>query len=155
MPATWPSGCFGMGEARHAGTFNVTGPAAPLTMGELLSTIVEVTGSDSALTWVPESFLLEHGVAPWAELPLWLPEEMNGMMSVNFDKAREAGLAPRPVAELIRDTMLWLRSHSAPTGQLASGVTPAGLSRERETELLGEWARRRSSWSSGLRVAAR
>ena len=131
-----------MAEARQAGTFNVTGPDTPLTMGSLLSTIVEVTGSDSVLTWVPESFLLERGVAPWTELPLWLPEELNGMMSVDIDKARQAGLAPRPVAELVRDTMRWLYSHPAPTGTLASGVTPAGLSRERESQLLSEWSRR-------------
>ena len=119
----------------------MTGPDTPLTMGSLLSTIVEVTGSDSIFTWVPESFLLERGVAPWTELPLWLPDELNGMMSVDIDKARQAGLAPRPVAELVRDTMRWLHSHPAPMGTLASGVTPAGLSRERESQLLREWSR--------------
>jgi 2'-hydroxyisoflavone reductase len=128
-----------MAESRRAGVFNVSGPERPLTMGHLLDAIRKVTGSVARFTWVDEHFLLENGVAPWTELPLWLPEESGGMLSVSLARAVEAGLDFRPLEETIRDTLAWMRPGWS-TGTLASGIPlRAGLSRERETTLLKDW----------------
>src|SRR5207249_4838220 len=59
-----------MVEARGTGTYHVTGPDYKLTMGRLLETCRDVTGSDARFVWVDEAFLLERGVRPWIELPL-------------------------------------------------------------------------------------
>ena len=127
-----------MAEGRHAGTFNVTGPDHALTMGELLDAIRRVVGGDASFTWAAESFLLAQGVAPWTELPLWLPEEANGMLAVSIDRALAAGLRFRPLEETIRDTRAWMRAGWG-VGGLASGIElRSGLGRDREAHLLRE-----------------
>ena len=63
-----------MAENNKAGTFNITYPNDELTMEELLNTCKKVTNSDAAFVWVDESFMNEHKVQPWTEMPLWLPE---------------------------------------------------------------------------------
>lgn len=61
-----------MAENNKAGTFNITGPNDELTMEELLNTCKKVTNSDAEFVWVDESFMSEHNVQPWTEMPLWL-----------------------------------------------------------------------------------
>lgn len=87
-----------MVEKGRTGTFNATGPGRPLTMGELLETCREVTGSDATFTWVDRDL----------DLPLWIPEEKSGFDSVDSSKARAEGLAFRPLADTVRDTLAWL-----------------------------------------------
>ena len=64
-----------MAEARRAGTYNATGPDYVLTMERLLEECRATTGSDARFVWIDDRFLLEAGLTPWAEVPLWIPEE--------------------------------------------------------------------------------
>jgi 2'-hydroxyisoflavone reductase len=122
-----------MAERRQAGVFNVTGPQDPLTMEGLLQAAQQALDSDAALTWVPTEFLLQQNVAPWSDLPLWLPAEWNGTMAVNIRRALATGLTTRPPAATIRDTREW-------TLRLASeSERRAGIEPEREQELLRLW----------------
>lgn len=125
-----------MAEASTGGTYNVTGPSSPLTMRELLETCRCVSGSDASFTWVDEVFLLEAGVKPWDGLPYWLGPEFVGLTSMDVSGAVGAGLAFRPIADTVRDVLEWDRSrpHEEPLA--------AGLSAERESELLRAWATR-------------
>jgi 2'-hydroxyisoflavone reductase len=122
-------------ERRVAGVFNVHGPEEPLTFAQLLETCRDVAGSDAEIAWASPEFLLEHGVEPWSDLPLWLPGEENaGLMRRSMRRAVEAGLELRPVADTVRDTLAWDRERGAPELQ-------AGLSRDREAEVLAAWRR--------------
>ncbi len=61
--------------------------------------------------WVHEDLPVAHGVEPWVGLPLWLPPsepDAAGFLRVNCDKARQAGLATRPLAQTVADTACWL-----------------------------------------------
>ncbi len=89
-----------MVEKGRTGTFNATGPGRVLTMGELLETCREVTGSDATFTWVDRDL----------DLPLWIPEEKSGFDSIDNGKARAEGFAFRPLAETIRDTLAWVEA---------------------------------------------
>ena len=89
-----------MVEEGKTGTFNATGPGRPLTMGELLETCREVTGSDATFIWVDRDL----------DLPLWIPEEKSGFDSIDNGKARAEGLTFRPLAETIRDTLAWVQA---------------------------------------------
>ncbi len=125
-------------EERRTGTYNATGPDRTLTMGELLRTAKEVSGSDATLTWVGDEFLTQSGVGAWMELPLWAPEaEAPGLATVNCQQAFQAGLRFRPLAETIRDTLAWRAT------QPTDAQWPAGLKRERESELLAVWHEQR------------
>lgn len=124
-----------MAEAKKTGAYNATGPDYTLTMGKLLETCKEVSGSDANLVWMDEAFLLEQSVAPWSELPLWVPEteEYAGFDTVNIDRALADGLTFRPVADTVRDTLAWHETRPA------DREWRAGMKPEREAELLQAW----------------
>lgn len=120
-------------EAKLHGPYNATGPDGRLTMGEFLQTCRDVSGSDAEFTWVSEQFLLENEVGPYMEMPLWVPAEYAGFNSFNCQKAIAAGLTFRPLAETIQDTLDWQ------TTRPADHKWRAGLTAEREAELLEKW----------------
>ena len=97
-----------MAERRTTGTFNAVGPDRVLTMGEMLETCREASGSDAELIWVDEEFLLAEGVQPWTELPVWLPStdpDAGGFSTFDASKAIAEGLTFRPLIETARDTL--------------------------------------------------
>lgn len=120
------------------GTFNVVGPRDATTMGDLIGGCVAAAQGRGAPAaepvWCDASFLLERGVAPWSDLPLWLPgDDMRGMLQADRSKADAGGLVLRPALETARATMDWLTGHP-------ESSSPAGLTPEREGELLREAA---------------
>jgi 2'-hydroxyisoflavone reductase len=119
------------------GTFNVDGPAQPITMGDFLSIARDALAPQAQLTWVDEAFLLAREVAPWSDLPLWLPKASSAMHQVSVVRALSTGLQCRPMARTITDTAAWEVGRPL----LAEGATrPAvGLSAERERQLLSAW----------------
>jgi len=109
------------------GIFNATHPG--LTWLELLGTCRTIGTPDSAITWVPDEFLLEHDVGEWMELPLWIADPaMAGADQVDVRRALGEGLRFRTLAETVRGVL-----------EEASTTDAAGLSREREAELLAAW----------------
>ncbi|HEY3365522.1 MAG TPA: SDR family oxidoreductase [Symbiobacteriaceae bacterium] len=124
-----------MAAGRRAGVYNVTGPAKPYTMGEFLAVCRAVSGSDARFTWVPEPVLMQRGVVPWVDLPLWVPESMAGFSTRNIDKALAAGLTFRSPETTVRDTLAW----AATLGQAERG---AGLKPEQEAGVLAAWNQR-------------
>lgn len=120
-------------ENRLTGPYNVTGPASTLSMQGLLNACVQVTGSLASFTWVDENFLLANEVAPFTEMPLWLPVADTGISHVSIARALAAGLSFRPLPDTIRDTLAWAASRPA-------DYEPRnGLSPEREAALLAMW----------------
>lgn len=122
-----------MVEAGQTGVYNATGPDYGLTMGEVLETCRQITGSDAVIHWASAEFLARQEVAPWSQMPLWIPNtdgEYDGFSATNVQKAIAAGLTFRPLAETVQDTLAWL-------GTRDEGWSwRAGISREREAELL-------------------
>ena len=129
-------------EANKTGVYNATGPEYPLMLREVLQTSRDVSGSDARLVWVDEAFLLEREVEPWSELPIWVPDtpEYAGFSAVNCGKAIAEGLRFRPLADTIRDTLVW-----AAEARPADWQWRAGLAPEREQELLAAWRERTGS----------
>jgi 2'-hydroxyisoflavone reductase len=124
-----------MAGAGRGGTFNVDGPAMPLPFGELLSR------SPGPVTWVEDQFLLDQGVRPYTEMPLWVPASV-GRVDMRIDRALAAGLRHRDVAETIRDARDWAESQDGAVGQVDAGGRvrrPTALTTEREAELLERW----------------
>jgi nucleoside-diphosphate-sugar epimerase len=119
-------------EGKKTGLFNATGPDYKLTLGELLETSQQVSGSNANIHWAPVEFLNQHHVEPWSDLPTWVPDsgESAGFAQVNVSRAIDEGLTYRPLAETVRDTLAWAST------RLADHKWLAGLSEEREHELL-------------------
>ncbi|HNT24709.1 MAG TPA: SDR family oxidoreductase [Anaerolineales bacterium] len=122
-----------MVENRQTGIYNATGPALPLTLGEVIETCRQAAGTPAELTWASEEFLLAQGVTPYTEIPLWLAGEDAAMDEVNIAKALSAGLTFRPLAITVGDTLAW--DNTRPAGTQRKN----GLSAEREAALLDLW----------------
>ena len=119
-------------ERDSGGTFDVVSPGGMLTLGGVLGACVAAAGGDVRPVWVDEAFLLERGVEPWTELPLWTPgDDMAGFQRSDVSRALRAGLKIRPIAETAADTLRWAQEAEPDPG-------PA-MTREREAALLDEW----------------
>ena len=124
-------------EAGKTGIYNCTGPNTPFGLGELLEVSKQVSGSDATFTWVPEAFLLEKQVAPWMELPMWIPSSLEelgqGLMQVSVEKAVADGLTFRSLADTVSDTLEFVKH--LPAGH----EWRAGMNPEKENEILTAW----------------
>ncbi|HTX11894.1 MAG TPA: NAD-dependent epimerase/dehydratase family protein [Solirubrobacteraceae bacterium] len=135
-----------MAEQGAAGAYNATGPAETLTFGPLLERIAAATGGGAELVWIDEDRLSEAGVEPWDELPVWLDlprnAEFRGLCAVDIARALDAGLEFRPLEQTVADTLAWDRARVREPGAAGDNPLPtrAGLSREREAELLARLA---------------
>jgi hypothetical protein len=78
---------------------------------------------------VPWAFLEGNGVQPWTDLPAWVPAPMAGMLMADGSKAAAAGLHNRSIEAVVADLSDW--DQTRPQEPLCAGMT-----RERETELL-------------------
>ena len=125
-------------ERGTAGTFNLTGPAMPTTMGAWLDTARQQLAPTVRLTWVDEDFLLAQGVAPWTDLPLWLPGAQANLHRTHIARALASGLQCRPQAQTAADTAAWIAA-GAPAPSDGVARPAVGLSAERETALLAAW----------------
>jgi 2'-hydroxyisoflavone reductase len=117
-------------EQNVSGVFNATGE--PLPLGTLFDTCKQVSGSDANFKWASVEFLNQNKVAPWSDMPVWLPDtdEEKGFSRVDISKAIHAGLVISPLAETIKDIIMW--AFEIP----ADHEWKAGLKAERELELL-------------------
>jgi 2'-hydroxyisoflavone reductase len=127
-------------ESDAAGTFNVVGPALPTTMVQLLDECARVAAERNAppsrVVWAEEAFLLENGVQPWLELPLWPGDpDYAGMGEVSNAKAIAAGFDSTPTAQTIRSVLDFESNFSA--------LRRPGLSERRELEVLESWSAQR------------
>ena len=114
------------------GVFNATGPAHELTLGAMLDACKQVSGSDANFKWASVEFLNQNQVAPWSDMPVWVPNvpEDAGFSRVDISKAIRAGLKFMPLEKTIRDTLEWEKSRPS------DHEWRAGLKSEREKELL-------------------
>jgi 2'-hydroxyisoflavone reductase len=119
-----------------SGPFNTVSQPGHATMASLLAAAIHATGSDARLVWVEPEVILAAGIAPWTELPVWLPPdgEEFGLHTGNVNAVYREGLTCRPVEETVADTWAWLEAEGdppAPAGRPGHGLDP-----EREREVL-------------------
>ncbi|SCE73036.1 Nucleoside-diphosphate-sugar epimerase [Micromonospora coriariae] len=121
------------------GAFNVISRPGHATMGELLDSVVAVTGSGATLRWTDPEPILAAGVVPWNDLPIWIPpgHEFRWLQERGVEKAYAAGLKCRPVTDTVADTWRWLRAvGSVPPRAGKPRRVTVGLDPAREAALL-------------------
>ena len=122
-----------MVEENVNGIFNVTSRSFDLTFGKMLEVMKDATGSDAEFVWADDKFLTENNVAPWSEMPFYLPEsdkDVRNFLTMNVGKALAKGLKFRPLQDTILDVSKWRKDQDF--------EMRAGISAERETELLNK-----------------
>lgn len=89
-----------LGEQRVSGAFNGTAPPGGATMREVLEAAA-ATGPDAELVWIPDERLVEKGVEPWTELPLWLRDGGEGELDEWRSEHRRRPMTSQREQELI------------------------------------------------------
>ncbi len=130
-------------EDGRMGPCNVVSPPGMFTMGAL---IAESLRSARTLAdpdppprpvWVDPSFLAEHKVGSWTDMPVWIAPRAGDAAYVltSADRALKAGLTISPLRKTVRDTLEWhLKRPEAARLKLKAGIGPA-----REKEILAAW----------------
>jgi len=126
-----------MAENRETGIYNATGPAKPLEIGQMLDEIKDALHSSATFTWLPAEFLQQQKVEAWSDMPVWAGDEL-GLARTKIDRALAKGLTFRPLAETTRDTLAWFKS----LPQDRKSKLRAGLTPEREAEVLAAWKKK-------------
>ncbi len=117
-------------EQNLTGNYNLTG--LPVAIGTVLETARALSASDATYMWLSADTCVEHGLAPWQDLPLWMPgADFAGFSAYNIDKAVATGLSFRPLADTIRDTLAWQQLRPDPTLR-------TGMSKEKEQQVLAQ-----------------
>ncbi len=124
-------------EQRITGTYNTVTPAGSYSMGDLLTDSMAVTGTEVDPTWVSAEFIEAQNPDANRPLPIWAPPggEYAGVPFVNGERAAAKGLENRPVRETVRDLISWWKTLPEQRTQKVR----AGLSAEREAEMLSLW----------------
>ncbi len=123
-------------EQNITGVFNACGPEKALTMGEVLDACKSASASEARFTWVSADFLQKQS-GEGVDVPIWISPEGDsaGFHRWSNAKAIKAGLKFRPVRQTVGDTLTWFKT-LPPERQ---SKLRAGLSAEREAELLAAW----------------
>ncbi len=129
-----------MAEAGDSGTFNVVGPRTPRPVSELLYGIRACTTAETTFTWVDSDFLINAGLLPYRELPVWRPAEGDFAGFARFDLTPEVekGLTFRSLADTTQATLEYYFSREPDALEKGSPLR-AGTSLEREREVLDLW----------------
>jgi len=123
-----------------AGPYNLVSEPGHTTTGELLTTANEVTGGRAELRWTDPQVILDAGIEPWTELPIWLPAGSSDYQLLHqgdVTKALAAGLRLRPVRDTVADTWAWMQSSGGVPPQRSDRPRP-GLDPAKEQALLAE-----------------
>jgi 2'-hydroxyisoflavone reductase len=124
-----------LAEASTSGVFGVVDRAPTMTLGGLIDEAAAAAGADTRVAWVDEAFIAgaftDDDDDPHEAFPLWWPEAP-GFHAYDPSRAFAAGLACRPPAETVSDTLAWDRGRE-------QGPMAAGSSLERERALLDAW----------------
>ncbi|WP_430782396.1 NAD-dependent epimerase/dehydratase family protein [Actinoplanes sp. G11-F43] len=96
--------------AGRSGPFNLVSPSGFTTIGEFLDTAAAITGGHADLRWTDPQTILDAGIEPWIQLPVWLPPGPlhRFLHTGDVSRALAAGLRCRPVRDTIADTWAWL-----------------------------------------------
>jgi 2'-hydroxyisoflavone reductase len=126
-----------LAEQRTVGVFNASGPALPITMQQILAGIAaQGVQVDPKIVWAPTPFLKANKVSAWRDMPVWIPGqgETFGFHRRDIGRAIAEGITYRPLPVTAADTLAWF--NALPSERQAK--LRAGLSREREAELLAK-----------------
>jgi len=136
-------------ERQTVGVFNLLSPPGQFTIGDVVDASVKAARKivdpqpPPQPVWLPADFLAAQKVAPWSDMPVWAPSvgDEAGFALVSAARALQAGLQIRSMTETVTDTLRWhLQRPEAERQKLKAGLSP-----EREAEVLAAWQRSQSA----------
>lgn len=137
--AEWVLGAV---ERELSGPYNLMSAQGHATMGTFLDACARVTGSAAELRWTEPEVILDAGIEPWVQLPVWVPpgsDMHDAVYGADVSRALATGLRCRPVEETVADTWDWLCAIGGVAPQ-RTDRTRKGLDPEVEAKVLAAGA---------------
>jgi 2'-hydroxyisoflavone reductase len=124
-------------ENGRTGIYDVNGRPQSTAMESFASSARTALAPDAEVVWLDEPFLVANGITGWMDLPLWIASTVGapGIINVRIDRALADGLTLRSLEETLRETRAWSQTIGVPT----PSPSCAGITRERESQLLDGW----------------
>lgn len=126
-----------MAEQKATGIFNAVGPKSKLTIKGMLEGIKAAEKSNAQFTWADAEFLAAQKVAPWSDMPVWVPPHGDeaGFAEISIKRALDKGLTFRTLADTVQATLEWFHKQTPERqAKMRAGITAA-----REAEVLAAW----------------
>lgn len=133
--AAWIAGAV---RRELSGPYNLVSPPGHTTMGGLLDACVRATGADADLRWTDPRTILDAGIEPWTQLPVWVPpgtDLHDALHTADVSRAVRDGLSCRPVEDTVDGTWRWLRALGG-TAPQRPDRPPVGLDPQVEARVL-------------------
>ncbi|MDX1624123.1 MAG: NAD-dependent epimerase/dehydratase family protein [Gemmatimonadota bacterium] len=123
-------------ETDLCGTYNVSRGRTPFR--EFLEGLARLSPEPVRLHWVPAEFLLDQGLRSFTDVPLWVwrGEVEKGFFYASAERARNAGLHPRSVAQTFGPV---LDAYLLHRGANRTAPLPDAVIARREEEILTAW----------------
>lgn len=126
-------------ERRTIGAFNVTGPAAPLSMRDFVAGCNKGVAGSAQPHWLDphfiETYASEKGLADKLQFPLYVPPsgDTAGFHTRSIRRALDAGLTFRPLDDTAKATYEWYKSLPE---NLQQAMIPPMLTQSEEDALI-------------------
>ncbi len=126
-------------ETGRSGIYDASCPQETVTMGAFVEALQATVGAAARPVWIDPDFLEARDIHGWSDLPLWLGPSygLPGFMNVAVSRAQADGLQMRALRETIEGTRSWSCTVAAHGDERNE---PAGITRERERDLLAAWS---------------
>ncbi len=120
-------------ENRLSGIYNAVTPPNFTTLSNIVELAAQKAGVSYDFAYPPDDFFEKHKIAPWSQMPVWLPDSMEdyvGFSLTSVEKAVRDGMTFRTPEDTVHHILEWdeKRDKSIPLR--------AGITAEKEKELL-------------------
>jgi 2'-hydroxyisoflavone reductase len=130
-------------ENNHTGTYNLVSNVNEFKVGQLTDACIASANKQARpkdkphAVYLPAEFLEEQKVAPWSEMPVWLPAqgEEAAFAGTSNKAALAKGLRITPLRKTVDDTLAWHLTRPAEEREKLK----AGLAPEKEAAVLAAW----------------
>ncbi|MFE7277703.1 NAD-dependent epimerase/dehydratase family protein [Streptomyces sp. NPDC057623] len=125
-------------EQELSGPYNLMSPQGHARMGTFLDACVAAVGGTAELRWTEPEVILDAGIEPWTQLPVWVPpgsDMHDALHGADVSRALATGLRCRPVEETVADTWRWLQGIGR-TAPMRPDRSAKGLDPEVEAKVL-------------------
>lgn len=135
-------------EGNATGTYNLVSNANDFKFGELTDACIGAAKKQAKpaetprATFLPTEFLEAQQVAPWTEMPAWLPAKGDeaAFAGTSNKAALARGLTITPLRKTVSDTLAWHLTRPADEREkLKAGIAP-----EKEAAVLAAWKTRKA-----------
>jgi 2'-hydroxyisoflavone reductase len=130
-------------ENNHVGVYNLVSNPNDFKFGELTDECIAAAGKQAKpkqqprAVFMPAEFLEKQQVAPWSEMPVWLPAKGDeaAFAGTSNRAALARGLRITPLKKTVSDTLAWHLARPAEEREKLK----AGIAADKEAAVLATW----------------